>query len=548
MSLQRIVRGLTCALALTLGFVSTAPAQTPLQSVRIASGFSRPIYVLSPTADYDRLFVVEQTGKIKIIKNGVTLGTPFLDLGPTGLNKAYTGPGIGERGLLGMAFHPQYAINGKFYVNYTDLAGSDTVVEEYTVSANPDIAAGGSAVTIFGPYFQPQVNHNGGCIQFGPDGMLYIGMGDGGNGNDTGTGHAPGGNAQAGTTLLGKILRLDVDIAAPYIPASNPFVGDPTMLDEVWSLGWRNPWRFSFDRATGDLYCGDVGQNAREEISYEPAGMGGLNHGWRCMEGFNCTGLSGCTCNAPSLTLPIQDYGHVQFGRCTVVGGYVYNGCAIPDLVGTYFYADYCDFRIWTLEYDGSTVSNFQQRTTELTPTVGTVTSITSWGEDAAGELYYTDLGGGEVYKIVPAASASAVYCTAGTSASGCTAKIASSGTPSASATSGFTLFANDVEGQKDGLFFFASNGRQANSWGSGTSFQCVTPPVMRAGILTGTGTAGTCSGVLSTDLAARWTAKPNQNPGAGAVVQAQLWYRDPQNTSNQTTSLSDAVEFVLCP
>jgi len=548
MSSPRYASRFALTLALALVLSAGARAQTPLSAVRVASGLTRPVYVTAAPGDLDRLFIVEQTGKIKILTGGAVLATPFLDVGPSGLNKAYTGPQIGERGLLGMAFHPDFANNGRFYIDYTDLAGSDTVIEQYTVSANPNVADTASGTIIFGPLFQPQTNHNAGCLQFGPDGMLYIALGDGGNSNDTGSGHVAGGNAQSGSTLLGKILRLDVDIAAPYIPASNPFVGNVNVRDEIWSLGWRNPWRFSFDRATGDMYVGDVGQDAVEEISYQPAGMGGLNYGWRCMEGTSCTGFSGCTCNAAGLELPIKDYAHIANGRCTVIGGYVYNGCAIPDLVGTYFYADYCEFHIWTFEYDGTNLTNFQQRTTELTPTVGVVQSITSWGEDAQGELYFADLGGGEVYKIVPAGSASVAYCTSGTSANGCTAHIGSSGTASASATTGFTLFATDVEGLKDGLFFFGTNGQQANSWGNGTSFQCVTPPVMRAGIVTGTGTAGQCNNLIQTDLAARWTAKPNQNPGAGAVVQAQLWYRDPQNTSNQTTSLSDALEFTVCP
>ena len=319
MMTHRSYAALAGALICSLSLAPAASAQTPLETLRVASGLARPVYVTAPPGDFARLFIVEQTGKIKILDlgSGTVFVDPFLDLGGSGLNKAYTGPQLGERGLLGLAFHPDYANNGQLYVNYTEKANSDTVVEQYTVSANPNRADPASGVTIFGPYFQPQSNHNGGCIQFGPDGMLYIGMGDGGASNDQGSGHVAGGNAQAGTTLLGKLLRLDVDIPAPHVSPSNPFVGDPTMLDEVWSLGWRNPWRFSFDRATGDLYAGDVGQNAREEISYQAAGLGGLNYGWRCMEGGNCTGLSGCTCNAPGLELPIQDYGHVAGGRCT---------------------------------------------------------------------------------------------------------------------------------------------------------------------------------------------------------------------------------------
>jgi hypothetical protein len=563
-----------------------AEAQTPLAAVRVTSGLNRPLWVGQPPGDFERLFIAEQGGKIRIFKGGALLATPFLDVGPGGLGKASSGSG--ERGLLGVAFHPDYENNGQFYVNYT-RPNSDTVIEQYTVSGNPDLADPGSGVTIFGPYFQPQSNHNGGCIAFSPiDGKLYCGMGDGGGANDQGSGHVNGiGNAQSGTTLLGKMIRLDVDIPFPHVPDDNPFLQDPNTLDLTWSYGQRNPWRFSFDRTTGDMYIGDVGQNAKEEISFEPVGMGGLNYGWRCMEGFDCTGLSGCSCNAPELTLPIYDYTTIGGGnRCTVVGGYVYRGCAAPDLDGTYFYADYCKFKIWTFEWDGVSVSNWTNRTGELTPAVGTITSISSFGEDNYGELYVCDLGGGagagEVYKIVPATmtdcnansiedscdialgtsedcnlngvpdeceTVASSYCTAGTSASGCNATLSSTGTPSLSLASGFTVDAATVEGSKDGLFFYGFNGPQANSWGSGTSFQCVVPPVTRTPIMSGVGTGGVCDGSFSLDLNTYWSTAPaNKVPAPGGQVNLQLWHRDPQNTSNQTTSLSDALEFSVCP
>jgi hypothetical protein len=564
---------------------TTATAQTPLEAVRVTSGLNRPLWVGQAPGDFDRLFIGEQGGKIRIFKNGSLNGTPFLDVGPGGLGKASAGSG--ERGLLGIAFHPNYESNGKFYVNYT-RPNSDTVIEQYTVSGNPDIADSGTGVTIFGPYIQPQSNHNGGCIAFSPlDGMLYCGMGDGGNFNDTGAGHVNGGNAQSGTTLLGKMIRFDVDIPFPHIPADNPFLSDPNTLDHTWSYGQRNPWRFTFDRQTGDMYIGDVGQGAKEEISFEPAGMGGLNFGWRCMEGFDCTGLSGCACNAPELTLPIYDYTNLGSpNRCTVVGGYMYRGCAVPDLDGTYFYADYCKFKIWSFEYDGVSVTNWINRTGELTPTVGTITNISSFGEDNYGELYICDLGGGgtggEVYKVVRATmvdcnanliedscdistgasidcnlngvpdeceSLTSTYCTAGTSASGCNATLSSTGVPSLSVASGFSVDAAGVEGSKDGIFFYGFNGPQANSWGSGSSYQCVTPPVKRAPIMSGSGTGGACDGAFNIDLNSFWSTAPaNKVPAPGGQVNLQLWHRDPMNTSNQTTTLSDALEFSVCP
>ena len=562
--------------AAALVALSTTPAaQTGLGTVQVASGFSRPLYLVSPPGDLERMFVVEQRGKIKIIKNGTTLATPFLDVGNGGLG--LLGSAGNEQGLLGLAFHPDYASNGRFFINYTD-SGDDTVVAEYTVSANPDIAST-TSTTIIGPIFQPQSNHNGGCLQFSPaDGMLYIGMGDGGGSNDSGPGHAPGGNAQSPSTLLGKMLRLDVDIPFPHIPASNPFIGQPE-LDPIWATGVRNPWRFSFDD-NGDMYMADVGQFAIEEVNFEPAGMGARNYGWRCMEGLSCTGLSGCTCNGPELTLPVRDYGH-NGGNCSVTGGFVYRGCAIPDLAGTYFFADYCSGRIWSFEISGGAAVNFTNRTTELAPAVGAINQITSFGTDALGEIYILDQGG-EIYKIVPdtftdcnsnlvadgcdiatgastdcnqngvpdeCESLSTSYCTAGVSASGCTATLSSTGVPSVSQTSGFTVDTDDLEGQKDGLYFYGFNGPQANAWGNGTSFQCVTPPVIRTPLMSGVGTVGACDGSFSLDFNAFWTnASPSKQPSAGQQVNLQLWYRDPQNTSNQTTSLSDGLEFTVCP
>jgi glucose/arabinose dehydrogenase len=375
-------------------------AATPLTSVRVASGLSRPVFVTAPPQDYHRVFIVEQqTGIIKILNldTGVINATPFLDI-----DGLATG---NEQGLLGLAFHPDYDNNGLFYVNLT-IADGTTQIRRYQVSADPDIADAGS-MTLILSYAQPFSNHNGGWTSFGPDGYLYISAGDGGSGND------PGNRAQDVTDqLLGKLLCIDVsgdDFPADpnrnyAIPPDNPFVG-VTGDDEIWAYGLRNPWRCSFDRATGDLYIADVGQDAWEEIDFQPASSsGGENYGWRCMEGTHCTGLTGCTCNDASLMLPIYEYSHGGSpSRCSITGGYVYRGCAIPDLQGTYFFADYCSNQIWSFRYDGLMINEFQDRTSELAPNVGTIASISSFDEDAYGELYVCDLNGGEVFKIVPA-------------------------------------------------------------------------------------------------------------------------------------------------
>ena len=394
---MRAHRTLACfVLALVVPFftVDSARAQT-LTKVLVTDQVQSPVYVTSPAKDYRRLFVVQQNGIIRLIKNGQLLPTPYLNLGATGLGKITTGS---ERGLLGLAFHPHYRANGFFYVSYTNLQGNP-VIERYQVSADPSVANPASGTLVLGPITHPQSNHNGGCLQFGPDGKLYFGMGDGGGSNDSGPGHAPEGNGQSGATLLGKIMRLDVDLPFPHIPPDNPFVGNPNVLDEIWALGARNPWRFSFDRLTGDFWLGDVGELTREEVDFAPAGAAGLNFGWRCMEGFNCTGLTGCTCNAPSLTLPVHDYAHGA-GCATVVGGYVYRGQMMGGLEGTYFFADYCKRKVWTFQFVGGQVTNLLDRTSEIVNTGGTLNTISSFGEDALGELYLTDVSGGRVYRI----------------------------------------------------------------------------------------------------------------------------------------------------
>ena len=375
--------------------------ETPIQTRRIASGLAFPTGVFHAPGDTSRLFITEKAGRIRILnlENNQVLATPFLDIDPLVTGGTSTGS---EQGLLGLAFHPDYATNGYFYVNYTGSGGA-TTIRRFTVSSDPNVAETSSGYNIM-TITQPYTNHNGGCIVFGPDGYLYIGMGDGGSAND------PGNRAQntAVGQRLGKILRIDVDGGAPFaIPSDNPFAaggGEST----IYHWGVRNPWRFSFDRETNDLWIADVGQNAWEEVDFVPAGESGKNFGWRCKEGNACTGLSGCTCSSPTLTNPIHVYGHNATGGYSITGGYVYRGCAIEGLQGTYFFADYVSGRIWSLRYDGTTVSDFRVRTSELTPSSDgqTVNQISSFGEDANGELYIVDQGSGatgQIFKILPA-------------------------------------------------------------------------------------------------------------------------------------------------
>ncbi|MBN1810690.1 MAG: PQQ-dependent sugar dehydrogenase [Anaerolineae bacterium] len=369
-------------------FDAETPAVLPDVSITVdeivASGFNQPVQVTHAGDGSNRLFVVEQPGRIKVIQGGSVLSTPFLDI----TSLVYYG---GERGLLGVAFHPDYESNGYFYVNYTNLSG-DTVIARYAVSADPNRADASSAFTLL-TVDQPYSNHNGGQLLFGPrDGYLYIGMGDGGSGGD------PLNSGQDINTLLGAMLRIDVDGGTPYaIPPDNPYVGK-LGRDEIWAIGLRNPWRFSFDRVTGDLYIGDVGQNLWEEISYQAWDTpGGVNFGWRCREGTHTYSTSP-PCNDPvllaSLTDPIAEYSHNE-GR-SVTGGFVYRGILYPDLTGRYFYADYVDGKVWSLYKVSSNPDTWSAPELEL----DTSFNVSAFGEDEQGELYVVDRSGGTIRRL----------------------------------------------------------------------------------------------------------------------------------------------------
>ena len=363
-------------------FASGALAQQ-IRLVEFARGLALPVDIQHAGDASNRLFVVEQRGRIRIIKNGALVPSPFLDI-VSRIRCANSG--CGEQGLLGLAFPPGFATKKYFYVNYTDLLG-DTVIARYRVTDNPDLADPASETVIL-TIDQPFENHNGGGLAFGPDGYLYIGMGDGGSGGD------PQNHAQNPNSLLGKMLRIDVENTggAPYrIPADNPFVQSAGYRGEIWALGLRNPWRYSFDRQTGDLYIGDVGQSAWEEVSFQPASSrGGENYGWRRMEGAHCFNpASGCS--QEGLTLPVVEYSQ-SGGDCSVTGGYVYRGARFPNLQGTYFYGDYCSGRIWGLQRDQSGWRN--------SLLLDSTFNITAFGQDEAGNLFVTDHGGGRIYLV----------------------------------------------------------------------------------------------------------------------------------------------------
>ena len=388
---KEMLRTAACVAGIAL-LAPVALAGIPeLSTQRIITGLSRPVLVTAPPDDSDRIFILEQrsgsTGRIRIfdLTTNSLLSTPFLSV---------TVSTSSEQGLLGLAFHPDYAENRYFFINYTNSSG-DTVIARYQAyESNPNLANPSSAQTVM-TIDQPYTNHNGGGMEFGPDGYLWIATGDGGSGGD------PGNRAQNINNLLGKMLRIDVDTLPYSNPPDNPFVGT-SGLDEIHSYGWRNAWRFSFDRLTGDAYVADVGQNAWEEVDVIPAGGGlGGNYGWRCYEGNAAYNTSGCP-SASTMIFPVHQYSHGGSPfRCSITGGYVYRGSAIPSLQGTYFFADYCSNQIWTCLWDGGDgITNLVDRTSELASTNGgSISAISSFGEDASGNLYICDLNG-EVFRI----------------------------------------------------------------------------------------------------------------------------------------------------
>jgi glucose/arabinose dehydrogenase len=361
----------------------------------VVSGLNAPLWVTAPPNDTARVFVAEQRGSIRVIQNGALLAAPFLDINPL----VYFG---NEDGLLSMVFHPNYAQNGQFFVSYTDLAGTIQVVRYLVSSSDSNAASPGSAQGVLSVSHPASRFHNGGLLQFGPDGYLYIGTGDGGTTRDT------AGNAQDSTKLLGKILRIDVNSGTPYaIPPTNPFVGKPPAAPEVWAYGLRNPWRFSFDPLAHDLYIADVGEDAMEEVDVQrAASSGGQNYGWNIMEGTLCFKPSS-GCNQTGLTLPTYTYPHGvnDANGCSIIGGSVYRGTRLPALIGRYIFADLCGGWVKSFRYQNGTAVD----TVNYTPQVGTLAcpapyapfSITSLGTDARGELYITTLCG-NVYRIAP--------------------------------------------------------------------------------------------------------------------------------------------------
>ena len=360
--------------------IAVAPTAGAVTSVRVAGGLTSPLDVVNAGDGSGRLFVAEQGGKVRVVADGQVAQVPFLDISA----RVIAG---GEQGLLGIAFHPRFPEDNRFFVDYTRKADGATVIASYRADPRIGGVADAASEQVLLVISQPFANHNGGALRFGLDGLLYIGMGDGGSAND------PDGHAQDPRSLLGKILRIDVDRGAPYaIPQGNPYADGTHGRPEVWALGLRNPWRIGFDRATGDLYIGDVGQDRYEEIDRFPFGKGaGANLGWRMMEGFHCTANGGpVACGDASLTRPIVEYSHAD--GCSVTGGNVHRG-SVPALAARYVFADFCSGRIWS-------AAPAMDGTWTIRDVLAYGGSISSFGEDETGEMYFTDLALGELRRL----------------------------------------------------------------------------------------------------------------------------------------------------
>jgi glucose/arabinose dehydrogenase len=384
--MTRFYRGIFCRnLGLLFIFLlfSCAVAQQAFNFSQVVSGLSEPVGVTHAGDGSGRLFITEKAGFIRVVQEGQLLSEPFLDV-----RDILTPEPATEQGLLGLAFHPDYKSNGTFFIYYTNAqkredGAADTVLARYQVSSDPNTADPASAKIIL-TIEQPFWNHNGGHIAFGPDGYLYIGTGDGGDGGD------PQENAEDLTDLLGKMLRIDVNAETYVVPESNPWTAESGARTEIWAYGLRNPWKFSFDRKTGDLYIGDVGQEFYEEINVQPASStGGENYGWNQMEGFQCYGEADC--DQSQYTLPVHDYAHGEDG-VSVTGGVVYRGAAFPELDGAYLYADFASGKVWSLRFAEGVWVNTLFADTDF--------AVSSFGEDEAGELYVLDFGGGGLYQL----------------------------------------------------------------------------------------------------------------------------------------------------
>ena len=381
---------------LLAALAATSPllAQQPLSLEPVAEGFNNPLYVThAPGDDVSRIFVVTHWGRLRIVENGVLNPTPFLDI--SALRRFG-----GEEGQNCLAFHPDYQNNRKLYVTYCDLNGDWVMAQYLRDPVDPNLADPNSGQIVL-VINHPSTIHYSGWMEFGPDGSLYVGVGDGADQGD------PLNHSQRGDLLLGKLLRLDMDNPSPGllygIPPGNPFVNDPNFRDEIWATGLRNPWRCDVDDLTGDIWVGDVGYNTWEEVDFLAAGTAGANFGWRLMEGNHCHNPT-VNCDPGGLNYPVHEWQHGGSPyRCSVTGGQVYRGRAMADMQGRFFFADYCSGQVWSLRWDGQQAVDFVDHTPELAAVLGGGPNITGFGTDADGEIYIGTQTGGRVLRLIPA-------------------------------------------------------------------------------------------------------------------------------------------------
>lgn len=513
-------------LALTCAGLSSSASAQRLEPVLVATAAGRPTSIAFAPGVTDQYYVAEKTGRIWVMRDGTYLQTPFMDLRPL-VNDT------GEGGLLGMAFDPDFQANGYFYLSYTvgDNAG-DSVVARYSIqSGSLEVGDPGSAEVLFGPLVQSTDRHKGGDLGFGPDGMLYFSLGDGVQALE----------AQDLASPRGKIHRFDPDLPFPHAPADNPFVGTAGAVPTVWAYGFRNPWRFDIDPDTGDLYVGDVGEGALEEITRLEGAMGGANAGWPCKEGSACFAGGLCDCNDPSFVDPIAELTHAApDSACSITGGVIYRGSAIPSLAGQYVFTDFCSGSYYRVEDPSGAAPGVVDVSADVQAGGMPIRFVVEFARDAEGEIYFVTHYGAEIFKLVPRAGFE-TYCESAPNSSGSAAVLTPSGSASIAAAN-LTLSVGQLPTNALGYFILSQARADVPGFGGSQGVLCVGQPIARwSAIVLQSGAAGQVS--LTTDLT---DLPPTVIPTAGATWNFQYWTRDANPAATSNTSNAAAVTFAL--